>query len=318
MEYVKSVNNTIKIKTILNLKNMAIIKKSDSFPKRPVIILLYGQPGVGKTSLFNTSTNPILLDCDRGADRSINRQDTIIASRWNDVLADESEIKNYSTLGIDTAKSVLDDFLMTYVAEQDYKLKTNKLKAYGAIGDEFKLFINRRRNEQIDIVVIAHAKEEKDGDNTKFSPDVTGGSKDLLLRIADQVGYVYMANNKRTINFDPTDKTIGKNVARLPIMEIPDETDPKFKTFMAEIIDSVKNSIQAMSEDQKNAMLQVEKVTGLIEGIKTPEQAQQVSEEIGQLPKAQKIGFRNSFSAKLKEVGLTFNKESNTFEYAQS
>jgi len=73
-----------------------------------------------------------------------------------------------------------------------------------------------------------------------------------------------------------------------------------------------------MSEDQKNAMLQVEKVTGLIEGIKTPEQAQQVSEEIGQLPKAQKIGFRNSFSAKLKEVGLTFNKESNTFEYAQS
>jgi len=297
---------------------MAIIKKSDSFPKRPVIILLYGQPGVGKTSLFNTSANPILLDCDRGADRSINRQDTIIASKWNDVLADESEIKNYSTLGIDTAKSVLDDFLMTYVAEQDYKLKTNKLKAYGAIGDEFKLFINRRRNEQIDIVVIAHAKEEKDGDNTKFSPDVTGGSKDLLLRIADQVGYVYMANNKRTINFDPTDKTIGKNVARLPIMEIPDETDPKFKTFMAEIIESVKNSIQAMSEDQKNAMMLIEKVTALIEGINTPDEAQNAADQIATLPKAQLIGFKKMFVLKLNNSGLKYNAQTGKYEYDET
>lgn len=294
---------------------MTIVKKSESFPKRPVIILLYGSPGVGKTSLFNTSENPILLDCDRGGDRAINRQDTIIAAKWNDVLADESEIKNYSTLGIDTAKSVLDDFLMTYVAEQDYKLKTNKLKAYGAIGDEFKLFINRRRNEQIDIVVIAHAKEEKDGDSTKFSPDVTGGSKDLLLRIADQVGYVYMANNKRTINFDPTDKTVGKNVARLPIMEIPDETDPKFKTFMAEIIESVKDSIQAMSEDQKDAMALIEKVTGLIEAINTLDDAQLCADEIATLPKAQKIGFRNSFSAKLASVNIQFNKVTSKFDY---
>lgn len=293
-----------------------IIKKSETMPKRPVIILLYGSPGVGKTSLFNTSNNPVLLDTDRGSDRAIFRQDTIIASSWKDVLTDESEIKNYSTLGIDTAKSMLDDFLMTYVTEQDYKLKTNKLKAYGAIGDEFKVFINRRRNEQIDIVVIAHAKEEKDGDVTKFSPDVTGQSKDLLLRIADQVGYVYMANNKRVINFDPTDRTIGKNVARLPIMEIPDESDPKFKTFMAEIIESVKTSIQAMSQNQLDAIAETERVTGLIEAMNTPDDAQNVSDEIAKLPKAQKIGFRNSFSAKLKEAGLTFVKESNKFDYA--
>lgn len=294
---------------------MTIIRKTDSFPKRPVIILLYGSPGVGKTSLFNTSENPILVDCDRGADRSIFRQDTIVASNWKDVLSDESEIKNYSTVGIDTAKSVLDDFLMTYVIEQDYKLKTNKLKAYGAIGDEFKLFINRRRNEQIDIVVIAHAKEEKDGDISRFSPDVTGGSKDLLLRIADQVGYVYMQNNKRTINFDPTDRTVGKNVARLPILEVPDETDPKFSTFMASIIDSVKTSIHEAGESQKKAIEEINKVQELIMNISTPEEAQVASDQIAILPKSQKIGFRSVFSAKLKEVNIKFNKDSNSFEY---
>jgi hypothetical protein len=298
---------------------MTIIKKSESFPVRPVVILLYGQPGAGKTSVFNTSKNPILLDCDRGSDRACTRAEaTIIASNWKDVLADEHEIKNFSTIGIDTAKSVLDDFLMTYVAEQDYKLKTNKLKAYGAIGDEFKVFINRRRGENIDIVILAHAKEEKDGDVTRFSPDVTGGSKDLLLRIADQVGYVYMSNNKRTINFNPTDKTIGKNVARIPEMEIPDESDLKYLTFMADIIDKVKTSIQSMSQAQIDAIAETERVRELISAINTLDQAQSVSEEIGKLPKAQQIAFRTSFSAKLVEAKIKFDKESKKFIYDEA
>lgn len=298
---------------------MAIIRKSESFPVRPVVILIYGQPGAGKTSVFNTSKNPILLDCDRGSDRACNRAEaTIIASNWKDVLADEHEIKNFNTIGIDTAKSVLDDFLMTYVTELDYKLKTNKLKAYGAIGDEFKVFINRRRGENIDIVILAHAKEEKEGDVTRFSPDVTGGSKDLLLRIADQVGYVYMSNNKRTINFNPTDKTIGKNVARLPEMEIPDESDPKYATFMADIIDRVKSSIQSMSQAQIDALAETERVHELINAINTLDEAQSVSEEIAKLPKAQQIAFRNTFKAKLSEVKIKFDTVGKKFMYDEA
>ena len=295
-----------------------IIKKEDSFPKRPVIILIYGIPGVGKTSLFNTANVPILLDCDRGADRSIFRQDTIVASNWKDVIQDEPEIKNYKTLGIDTAKAVLDDYLMTYVAEMDYKLKTNKLKAYGAIGEEFKMFINRRRGESIDIVILAHAKSEKDGDNERISPDVPGGSKDLLLRISDQVGSMYMANNKRTVQFDPTDKTVGKNVARLPIMQIPDETDPAFKTFMADIIESVRTSIHSMTEGQKEAMILIEKVQNLIDELKTPEDAATATAEITKLPKAQQIGFKSVLRAKLDIVKITYNKNAEKFEYVAS
>lgn len=292
---------------------MAIIRKSDVFPKRPVIIVIYGTPGVGKTSLFNTSKNPILLDCDRGADRAINRQDTIVATNWKEVLQDEGEIKNYSTLGIDTAKAVLDDFLMTYVVDNDYKLKTNKLKAFGAIGDEFKMFINRRRNEGIDIVVIAHAKEDKDGDNIKLSPDVTGQSKDLLLRIADQVGFLTMVNNKRTITFEPTDKTIGKNVAKLPTMEIPNETDPAFPTFMAEIIEKVKESIQRQTEEQKEALEKIRELSAAIATMETPEQAQAISDEIQTLTKMQQTGIKKQFKEKLDELKIKYDKNTNTF-----
>lgn len=292
---------------------MAIIKKTDVFPKRPVIIVIYGTPGVGKTSLFNTSKNPILLDCDRGADRSINRQDTIVANSWKEVLQDEGEIKNYSTLGIDTAKATLDDFLMTHVIEQDYKLKTNKLKAYGAIGDEFKLFVNRRRNEWVDIVVIAHAKEDKDGDIIKLSPDVTGQSKDLLLRIADQVGFLTMVNNKRTLTFEPTDKTVGKNVAKLPTMEVPDETDPAFPNFMAEIIEKVKESIQRQTEEQKAALNKIRELSEAIALMEEEEQANAISEDILTLTKMQQAGIKAQFMARIKEVGIKYDKEQKKF-----
>lgn len=292
---------------------MAIIKKTDVFPKRPVIIVIYGTPGVGKTSLFNTSKNPILLDCDRGADRSINRQDTIVANSWKEVLQDEGEIKNYSTLGIDTAKATLDDFLMTHVIEQDYKLKTNKLKAYGAIGDEFKLFVNRRRNEGVDIVVISHAKEDKDGDIIKLSPDVTGQSKDLLLRIADQVGFLTMVNNKRTLTFEPTDKTVGKNVAKLPTMEVPDETDPAFPTFMAEIIEKVKESIQRQTEEQKAALNKIRELSEAIALMEEAEQANAISEDILTLTKMQQAGIKAQFMTRIKEVGIKYDKEQKKF-----
>lgn len=293
---------------------MAIIRKTDVFPKRPVIIVIYGTPGVGKTSLFNTSKNPILLDCDRGADRSINRQDTIVASNWDEVLQDQGEIKNYSTLGIDTAKAVLDDFLMTHVIKNDYKLKANKLKAYGAIGDEFKLFINARREEGLDIVVIAHAKEDKDGDIIKISPDVTGQSKDLLLRIADQVGFLTMVNNKRTLTFEPTDKTIGKNVAKIPTIEIPDENDPAFLTFMANIIEKVKESVQKQSEEQKQALEKIRQLTFSIETMETHEQANGILAEILGLTKIQQSGLRKLFNTKTSELKLQYNKTMKQYE----
>jgi len=291
-----------------------LVKKSESFPERPVIIVLYGTPGAGKTSLFNTSENPVLIDCDRGSDRAANRADgTIIASNWQDVLTDEPEIKNYKTLGIDTAKSVLDDFLMVWVVDKDYKLKTNKLKAYGAIGDEFKAFINRRRAESLDIVIIAHSKEEKDGDNTKISPDVTGQSKDLILRIADQVGFITVENGKRVINFEPTDRTIGKNVARIPKTEIPNESDPAYKTFMADIIQHVKDSIRKQSQEQIEAQNEIEAFQNELDLCADNDSLMEISAKCAKLPKAQQAAMRKRITAKVELLGMKYDATQKKF-----
>lgn len=40
---------------------MPIVKKNDVLPERPVIIVLYGVPGSGKTSVATTADTPLLI-----------------------------------------------------------------------------------------------------------------------------------------------------------------------------------------------------------------------------------------------------------------
>lgn len=298
------------------LQAMPILKKEEPIPARPVIIFIYGEPGIGKTSLSNTSNLPLLIDFDRGKDRAIFRQDTLVVGTWDDIQKEEKDktFTGYQTITIDTAKAALDDFLMTWVIKQDYRLGKNKLKAYGAIGDEFKLFINRRREQQCDIVIIAHAKEEKDGDIVKRVPDVTGSSYSLLLRIADQVGYMSMKNNRRTLQFEPTDTTIGKNVAELAMIDIPIAGTLEFKTFMAGIIDQTREALCSKSEAQQEALSKSEAYKLAISKCTDAEDLTTLLGLVKDLPQYLCHPLKADIIDKAKELKLKANKDTGKFE----
>lgn len=293
---------------------MAIIRKEEQLPLRSVFTVVYGQAGTGKTSLANTAKNPILIDCDKGADRAVNRTDTLVASTWDDILKDESELANYKTVIIDTAKAVLDDFLSVWVTKQDYRLKTNKLRMYGEIGDQFKSFVNRCRALDIDIIVISHVKEEKDGDTTRLSPDVTGQSKELIIRLADQIGYVSMVNGQRTISFDPTDNRVGKNTAKIEDVVIPDSTSPEFDNFMDSFTQRVKDAIQRLTQDQQQAIAVARDIQAKIEAVKTAKEMNALLSDVNKLPTGQQKAIKTNMMAKGKSIGIAINKETKLFE----
>lgn len=288
---------------------MAIIKPTDVTPERPVILVLYGVAGAGKTSVATTAENPLLIDTDRGYDRAVQRcEATLVANSWHDIEAEMETMKSYKTIIVDTAKACLDDYLATYAVEQNYNLKTNSLKRFGQMADDFKAFVNRLRANGSDIIFICHDKETQDGDVIRHAPDCTGQSKDLLIRIADQVGYIFIQNGHRTITFNTLDNYVSKNVGCIPTTEIPDFGTPAFETFMGDIIRKVKQAIASKSDAQAAAQKQLHEAREALAAVKTDKDVENVLALAGALPDL----FKRPFFAEMKKA-LRYDETTKTF-----
>lgn len=293
---------------------MPIVKASQSFPARPVVMLVYGVPGVGKTSLANTSENPVLVDCDRGADRAVLRKDTLVCSKWEDITAEKETFKEYKTVIIDTAKACLDDFLSDYAMRVDDASKKNKLKLFGYIGDEFKRFVAYLRSINVDLIILAHAAEDKDGDDRIFYPSVTGQSKDLVQRIADQIGFLsYGADNSRVLHFQKNHRIVAKDTARLGDIIIPDASDPAYATAMANIIAATKTRIQERTNAQNEALNGIKKAEEAIAKVVDAATADAALLAIGECPAADIPALKKKLAPAIKRLNLKLDKKTGVF-----
>lgn len=297
---------------------MPIVKASDQFPARPVVMLVYGVPGVGKTSLSNTAENPVLVDCDRGADRAVLRKDTLVCSKWEDIIAEKETFKQYKTVIIDTAKACLDDFLCDYAVRVDDASKKNKLKMFGYVGDEFKKFVAYLRSIGVDLIILAHAAEDKDGDDRIFYPSVTGQSKDLVQRIADQIGFLsYGADNSRVLHFQKNHRIVAKDTARLGDIIIPDASHPTYATAMANIIAATKTRIQERTNAQNAALDAIKAAEEAIAKVDGPESADEALEAIKACPAADVAALKKKLAPVLKKLNLKMDKASGKFVLAE-
>ena len=243
-----------------------VINKTEAMKTDVLIALLYGDPGIGKTSLAFTTDQPLLLDFDGGAQRACFRQTVLRVNRWEDVteFQKSSEYKEMlpKTIIIDTAGGMLDNYVADYVKNEDPKNKRRggelSLQGYGAMKDVFSQFKSWAKMQHVNLIFIAHTTSMEEGDNTKFIPKVTGGSYDILRQECDLIGYMTSNKNKRVIDFNPTDAHIGKNCAELPLVEIPDYRTAEFTTFMQSLIDKTLAKMNALDEAQAEAVSKIQ------------------------------------------------------------
>ena len=208
-----------------------IRKPSELEAKQTITMLVYGQPGVGKTTLAVSAPDAVLFDYDGGVQRINGAHQTLTVQirSWEDTSEALDEIvasyPDVKTIVIDTVGKML-DFMSDYIVRNNSRMKksdgTLSLQGYGLRKSMFIDFIKKTAVLGKNIIFVAHEKEEKRGDDTVKRPDIGGSSANDLVKELDLVGYMQMLGKDRTIAFNPTEAYYAKNTCNLPaVTKIP-------------------------------------------------------------------------------------------------
>jgi len=199
---------------------MSLIKKPNELAQTKIKLkgLIYGQPGIGKTSLSLSSPKPLLIDFDNGL-RRVDKQyqtDSVQIESYQDLLniLTKENIDNYETIIIDTLGKMIDR-IGDWLAESNPKVKQGdgqlSMKGWGNVKFEFQRLLKLLDAQNKSVIFVAHEKEEKVNDEVMKRPDVAGSSGKDIVKELDFMGYMSIKNGKRTIDLAPNEAYYAKN-----------------------------------------------------------------------------------------------------------
>lgn len=295
---------------------MKIIKATEPIPVDHPVFLVFGQPGIGKSSLGYSLTDPLALDFDKGAHRAANRRDTLVIDTWKDIaelMADASALDPYASITVDTVGRCLDVMTADIAATDPKKAPGGNLsqQGWGVLKNRFRTWTSQLRALGKDVLLIAHDKEDKDGDTRIVRPDIVGGSYGEVMKVADFVGYLYMNGRDRVLDFNPTDRWVGKNPAGWAPFKVPPVE--KAQEFMAQLVAMGRDALGNISAASANLAQQVDDWRSAVESYTTPEEINRAIPEAGKLPQIAQAQVKKLLNDRAKALGFKWNTASNGF-----
>ena len=311
---------------------MSLFKRPNELKSNSTIkMLIYGNPGIGKSTLALSTPNPVLFDFDGGVHR-VNgafQCPTLQVSSWDEVIqALEEDLSEFGTIVIDTVGKML-DYMSAYIIKNDAKMAMRdgslSLKGYGARKTMFVNFISKCSMLGKHVVFVAHEKEEKDGDIRIVRPEIGGSSAGDLMKELDLVGYMQAIGSERHIFWSPQEKFYAKNTCNLPqahkVTTIIDEKGNVVASnnFLTTIFDNYRTYLDKQSEmsDEYAALMDVIKEN--IDSINDADTANEILENVKNFNHIWDSKLRGSMmiNEKCKSIGLKFNKLTKKYEPSQ-
>ena len=212
-----------------------------------VIMLIYGQPGVGKTTVALTSDEPLLLDFDGGLHRALLRCPRVEVEKWSDVASlNAPDLAPYSTVIIDTfgkAQQMLSQQIMGQDRSAVQRNGELTMQGWGALRRQFMNWVIPLAKMGKDVVILAHSEEFGRGEETVERPMSMGRARNELYQMMDAIGLMSIIAGEIRLNFSPADLSLGKNSGALPAMTVPNPEETP--NFLGQAIRQMKDNINS-------------------------------------------------------------------------
>lgn len=180
---------------------MKIINTADPAIKPSVVMLCYGEGGVGKTTFSATAPKPLLLDFEngskyfglRGIDMDVARIET-----WPDMrdpeLLKAIQSDKYETIIIDPVGEAMEKLKKHMVTLRDSKLVQKDgsptMAGWGWLKKTMREYIKWLRDLNKNVVIVAHIEEKTDEGRLVKRPKVETKLSDELVSMVDIVAYM--------------------------------------------------------------------------------------------------------------------------------
>ena len=295
---------------------MSLIKKPNELDVQTKIkALIYGQAGMGKTTLALSAPKPLLLDFDNGVNR-VNfehQKDTVQIKSFQEALDVLNEdLCDYESIVVDTIGKMM-DFIITKICGTS----NPRIQDWGRINQEFTNFVRIASSLNKNIIFIAHRDVRKEGEENVFVPAVREKTYSAIVTELDLLGYMDMNKNVRQITFNPTNKNDGKNTCNLPnLIAIPDVIDKNGVATKNTFLDYA--IIGQFNKNQANRKILVERYSMIIDSIKNDiskiKTAKEATEFISKIDTYEHVGStlqqaKVMLHSKATELGFKYVKD---------
>jgi hypothetical protein len=288
--------------------------------------LIYGQPGIGKSTIALSAPKPFFIDTENGLKR-VNPEYSAMAGKavvetYDDILdiLNSDKLDKYDTIIIDTAGRLVDK-INNWLYKTNQKQKKGdgspSMQGWGAIKVAFSNFIKLVESKNKSVIFVAHEKEDKIDERLFKRPDIAGSSGKELVKDLDFIGYMSKIGNKATIDFNPSESYYAKNsIGTDDFLEF--SKIKGLNNFLAkEVFEKAKNQKLNDSELGAKFALLIAEIEGDINDIKTIEQANKYYKEV--YNKHQKIWSsdiveRNLLAERMEDLDFEFDKKDGEFK----